>query len=379
MVRKTDNGTNLQSLFTPETTKFVGFGFVDDVDLVVTNNLSTGDPITTLNKLQTTLDLWETGLCTSGGVLSAKKSQWSFIDFKWNNGQWCYKSKDDLPGSLFMTDVSGKCLPLVCLEPHEVERSLGIQIAPDGKTLAELQFQKEQTLYWASQVLNGKSPQHITWINFITVLLKKVEYPLMVMTFSHSECKDILHPALNAVLPTIGINQHFPHDMVYGHSDHFGLAILHLYDSQGFYHLSALIKFCASPCLMGQLLQQSYESLQLELGLPGEKITKPYHEWSVLCMRTWLTHTWQYASDNGWCVVTGLPTLVLKCQNDQFLMEAFWKQGYQGKQLGLLNHCRIWLQIYSVVDITDGQGTHLLPSILRGESLHSTPLSNQWP
>ncbi len=65
----------------------------------------------------------------------------------------------------------------------------------------------------------------------------------MVTTFTCNECDDIICPAINAVLPAIGINRHFPRDMVHGHADHFGLAIPHLYDSQGFSHLSALLKF----------------------------------------------------------------------------------------------------------------------------------------
>jgi len=76
----------------------------------------------------------------------------------------------------------------------------------------------------------------------------------MVTTFSCHECDDIFHLAINAVLPVLGINRHFPQDMLYGHADHFGLAIPNLYDSQGFLHLSALLKFGSEPCMTGQLL-----------------------------------------------------------------------------------------------------------------------------
>jgi len=92
----------------------------------------------------------------------------------------------------------------------------------------------------------------------------------MVTTFSCKECDGILHPALHAVLPALGVNCHFPCDMIFRHADHFGLAIPNLYDSQGFSHLSALLKFGTSPCTMGQLLWQMYETLQIEIGLPGE-------------------------------------------------------------------------------------------------------------
>jgi len=48
--------------------------------------------------MQKTLDLWEKGLHTSSGALSAEKSHWTLIDFGWKNGVWEYLSADKLPG-----------------------------------------------------------------------------------------------------------------------------------------------------------------------------------------------------------------------------------------------------------------------------------------
>jgi len=158
MVRNLGNGTTLQSLLTQDMVHFVGFGFVDDVDLITTDNVVSQTPACILCQLQQTLDLWEMGLRTSGGALSAKKSQWTFIDFAWKKGKWVYKPTIELPGTLFMNDVTGSRIVLDWLEPHEAEHSLGLCIAPDGYYSAELQFHKEQTLLWASQLIHSKIP-----------------------------------------------------------------------------------------------------------------------------------------------------------------------------------------------------------------------------
>jgi len=140
MVCKSGNGTTLQSLLSGKTVKFVGFGFVDDVNLIATDNITTRPPHLILQQLQQTLDLWETGLRTSGGALSAKKSRWTYLDFHWKKGKWEYKSTAKLPGTLFMNDILGKRLLLDRLEPHEAEHLLGIRLAPDRNHTAELQF-----------------------------------------------------------------------------------------------------------------------------------------------------------------------------------------------------------------------------------------------
>jgi len=41
-------------------------------------------------------------------------------------------------------------------------------------------------------------------------------------------------------------------------------------------------------------------------------LTKAYSEWASLCTPTWLMHTWQYASEHGWSIATGFPSLPLK-------------------------------------------------------------------
>jgi len=111
----------------------------------------------------------------------------------------------------------------------------------------------------------------------------------------------------------------------------------------------------------------------------GEILALSFADWSPLSMSTWLTHTWQYASENGWTITTGIPSLHLKCENDRFLMDIFWKHGYCGSQLAALNHCRLWLQIVTLADIVDGHGTHMLLTILARVKQHSSPSPYRWP
>jgi len=136
----------------------VGFGFVDDVDLVAANSSIATTPSQIVTTLQQTLDLWEKGLRTSGGALSAAKSRWSLMDFGWKNGKWFYRSVSDVPGRLFMNDVSGQRIQLDRLESWEAERSLGIRLAPDGNMKAELDYRVQQALTWANHMRQHHAP-----------------------------------------------------------------------------------------------------------------------------------------------------------------------------------------------------------------------------
>jgi len=188
MVRAHGLGATFCSNVTKADLHLVGFGFVDDVDLVVADSLHPTTSSQIVSKLQQTLDLWEKGLCTSGGALSAAKSRWTLMDFGWKQGKWFYRSVSDAPGQLFMNDVSGQRIQLDRLESWEAERSLGIRLAPDGNMRTELAYRVQQALTWANHMRQHHAPRHANWVNLTRVLLKQLEYPLMATTFTPQEC-----------------------------------------------------------------------------------------------------------------------------------------------------------------------------------------------
>jgi len=159
MVRAHGLGATFCSNVTKANLHLVGFGFVDDVDLVAANSSIATTPSQIVNTLQKTLDLWEKGLRTSGGALSAAKSRWSLMDFGWKNGKWFYRSVSDVPGRLFMNDVSGQRIQLDWLESWEAERSLGIWLAPDGNMKAEFDYRVQQALTWANHMRQHHAPR----------------------------------------------------------------------------------------------------------------------------------------------------------------------------------------------------------------------------
>jgi len=233
----------------------------------------------------------------------------------------------------------------------------------DGNMQAEYEFQISQAQTWAAQVATYKANTIIQWLNFQLVLLPKISYSLMTTTFTKEECENILWPAILQLLPVIGINRHFPRLMVYRHGKHFGLGIPHLYDTQGFLHLMALLKFTSSANPTGTYLLHLCETLQVEMGLPGEIFHYDFKEWSQ-ATPCWLSQTWQYMSEQKITITTNIPSLSPQCINDQFLMLKFRQHGYKGIQLAMLNKCRLWLKVTTLADITDGQGKELLTPML---------------
>jgi len=113
--------------------------------------------------------------------------------------------------------------------------------------------------------------------------------------------------------------------------------------------------------------------------LPGELFHYDHNIWHQVITPCWLSHTWQYASEQNIQITTHLPSLPYQCPNNQFLMLEFWRHGYKGEQLVHLNQCRLWLQVTTLTDITNGNGTAILAPILTGTNDSVRPNRVKWP
>jgi len=93
----------------------------------------------------------------------------------------------------------------------------------------------------------------------------------------------------------------------------------------------------------------------------------------------WLSHTWQYLLELGIQLDTYKMAFQEACTKDSFLMLNFWNASYWGETLTQLNKCCLWLQVTTVVDITNGQGQYILETSLEGIHMIIQPKQWCWP
>ena len=184
---------------------FVGYGFADDVDLIVTAKDPMDDFKTVLNQMQGSLDTWAGGIRVTGGGLVPSKSCWTLIDFIWKQGNASYDTLEQCPGEIYMDDIYGERHKLNRLAPDETERALGVRLAADGNCKAELAFLKSRVNQWADSIRTGCLPRHLAWQSMTTTILKSIQYPLPATTLSHVECQLIMKPLLKVGLSATGV------------------------------------------------------------------------------------------------------------------------------------------------------------------------------
>ena len=171
----------------------------------------------------------------------------------------------------------------------------------------------------------------------------------------------------------MALSANFPRALVHAPLSYQGLGLPNLWITQGIVHCLKAVVHGLHDSITGKLLRCTLESLIVELGRPGfpfeSHIGRAADYLSPTLRRfrrkpvpltSWWVNTWQFLSRFGLFLHTpNIPTLDLLRRNDRFLMPAFEQEGFRGDELARLSRCRLYLQVHTLSDITDGSGVSI--------------------
>jgi hypothetical protein len=200
-------GLNLLTAFSMMAIVIAGIAFVDDTDLLhaVTHPNMPGSLL--IPQMQRVVDTWEGLLRATGGALRDEKLYCYLIEFKFQQGRWKYRSKQELSGGLDMNVVDSRSelrplrVPLTRLEPSEARETLGVFTAMDGNW----RRQKEALIALAQKCAEylrvHQTDRDTTWYAFHTSFMKSLEYCLEAVCLSQqTDWDEIMSPLLGITL-----------------------------------------------------------------------------------------------------------------------------------------------------------------------------------
>ena len=298
------------------------------------------------------MDHWEGGLRATGGALHVDKSFWYLIDFVWENNQWTYSSKEQQPGKLDIRGVSGQQEHLLRLEPSEAKETPGVFLAMDGNNRTQVKQLHKKGTEFAAQICTST-------LN-----------PMEAINLTQSEWDYIMKPILSATLLKSGIVRTFPRTLVYASKSFSGLGILHPYLHQQIKHIHTCMEQTIQESITNNLLRSNTEQLRLELGF------NPDDSWHTDDTKSYLTPSWlrdlfTFCDSNDLYLQDDCPSLTLWTTNDQFIVRTL-SQHYAGNDLRMINHCREFLQVITLSDISTADGLRIDPNMLT-ETFHLRP------
>ena len=141
---------------------------------------------------------------------------------------------EESPGEIKLTsrrgDVTTKKRRYEC---NVAMRTLGARLAPSGTIDKELEYRTEQCNAWAQSMLESKLTKRDAYKAYHNVLIPKIGYTLATTTMTEKELKGMQVIVDKVYLPKVGLNRHFPLEVLNSPSEHGGIEHETLYDRQG--------------------------------------------------------------------------------------------------------------------------------------------------
>jgi hypothetical protein len=383
MMRTANHGLHITSSISQEQSSIVAFAFVDDTDLVQGSpnriNITAQE---VMENMQEAILRWEGGLKATGGAIVPEKSFVYPIDFKFNTaGKATYKTVEEIGAHFEVPDAQGNTVTLRQLEASDAEKTLGVILAPDGNNKQAVEALRKSAEEWSALVKTGHLQAKDVWLALNTTIMKSIEYPLMALTLTEKQCKMIMSPILNVALPAAQVCRNYPRDVAYGPKELIGLGVNNIYLTQGTQQIGLLHQYLSTNTITGELMRACIEAHKMHIGFGTNMFELNYERLHRLTPPTWITNIWKFSNSHHISVqedITG--NTAGKRENDRHIMDIVSEdQEMSNNDLVHINRCRLFLQVVTVADIANGNGTLLRRGVLKGTMMKMNRNSYQWP
>ena len=189
---------------------FAGFLYVDDGDLATAACTPTKSEASMVNRAQKGTSCWQGGLRASGGDAKFEKTFWTLICFIWLNGNWCYKTKDETIGELYMLGPNDEQLKITKLDPSEPVKAVGITQLVDGYMAGQLEEMLSKIEDTGTTFHDGWVPHRYVWLGLRSTIWPLLSYPLVACSFSKAEADRLTSALYKLILPTLGASKSLP-------------------------------------------------------------------------------------------------------------------------------------------------------------------------
>ena len=110
MYKEVEHGIKIATTITKMILSLMCFAFVHNANLAqaVPDQDTSGEEM--IDKFQEYMQIWEGGICASGGAICPNKTKWFLIDYVWKCNKFTYRSIDEIPGNISIPDQDGNMM-----------------------------------------------------------------------------------------------------------------------------------------------------------------------------------------------------------------------------------------------------------------------------
>jgi hypothetical protein len=215
MVKRAGYGLQLYTAISSTLIWFLCFSFVDDTDLVHTANDVSMPGKDLPPEMQDFVDHWEGGRKATGGAIRPDKSYLYLIDFIWTGSRWRYRQQVEMPENITVKNGHGEPEVLTRLDPDDARKTLGVYLAMDGNSKAQVSYLRDKATDFAECIRTGFVTRAKSWYALKSTIMKTLEYPMEAISLTKLQRDYVMAPILTSTLPKAGFVRTYKRDVIY--------------------------------------------------------------------------------------------------------------------------------------------------------------------
>ena len=222
-------------------------------------------------------------------------------------------------------------------------------------------------------------------VNYKTFLLPAIRYFFPIAQLPTYQLLEQYQRISKVITNALGLNQHFPKAILHGPMLLGGLELPDWELMSISARLATLMYHIRAADDTGKLLSISIQWTQLEIGTNDLFLNLKPSTFLSLTTPTWITSLWKAMSPyNIQFTPSSLPSSIIPTpprQSDDFIMNLFLNHHFTTQQLITINHCRLYLQVLFISDISNATGVSIdLPYRGNAIYIHNRRISSlRWP
>ena len=331
--------------------------------------------------LQHTAQTWERILFSSGGSLNIPKCFWYLVYWEWPQGRPTMMNSVSAPGIVALTQGNSPVYSVVQRkETWEAMRTLGVRVAPDGNFKKEASFLQTKAENFARRLLISRLSRLDTYIFHRSTYVPAMTYSSCVTTMDPATLNNIQRKAICAILEKLGVNCKFPRRVTFGSKELCGLGLLDLSIEQGVRQISHFLDHVFAQDSIGNMILIELRHLQLESGSGIHLLEFPSVDFPYLTP-CWLISMREFMARHSiQLTVAKARAVPLAREHDSYLMDVFRElPNFSGDDLYDINRVRIFLQVTTLSDITDGSGKNITEDAYEARPMSDRKARLRWP
>ena len=349
--------------------------YVDDTDLLLVASSRQQSLTEFFHQAQSAVMDW--GLITqaTGGYLKPTKCFWYLMAWRWQQGRPILRRAKHLPKFRMVVpqkDGSVSVIPLKDVE--EVQETLGVWSCPAGEFGVHVTKKLAEGARWADRLRSNRCPPADGWMGFRHALIPKLTYGFSAITPDPSELEEGFQELYFKLLSPLRVNCRISKFFRMAPKRYFGLGM----PNPGILMLSHKLQLLHTqfnmPTSTGQMLRQSWEVFQMEVGLSSNILCEDYSRLGNLATGGWWKQLWCLCHKFRVRISFGLKFLIpLLRVGDRSLMDVICETDlYSPSDREIINRVRKFLGVHSLADVVLCDGRTIDPVVLGRRPLVSS-------